>query len=227
MNQTNRQKLPLRVDLVSDVVCPWCIIGFKRLEQALNQFKEKIQVNLHWHPFELNPNMPQGGQNLREHLAQKYGTTLSESIAARKRLTAIGASLGFTFNYDDEMRIYNTLKAHQLIHWAKKYGKQTEMQMQLFSSYFSEQKAIDRIKILLEAVTQVDLDINEAKLVLESESQAKSVKSIEAQWINRRIYAVPAFIFNENEEYRIIGAQNTDVFQAQIEELVMNVKLKS
>jgi len=213
------EKLPLRIDIVSDVVCPWCIIGVKRLERALNQFPEKMQVETHWHPFELNQNMPEGGQNLREHVAQKYGTTLEGSIAARKRITELGASVGFTFNYYDEMRMYNTFKAHQLLHWARGRGQQQALQMQLFSAYFSEQKAIDDINVLLEAVNQVGLDISEAREVLETGSHANSVKSIEAQWMGRGIHAVPAFIFNEKS--LISGAQSIDVFKAQIEELAM------
>ena len=211
------KKTVLKVDLVSDVVCPWCIIGYKRLEKAMQMFKDVVTFDLHWHPFELNPAMPEGGENLREHLAKKYGTTLEGSIAARKRLTDLGAEVGFTFNYYDEMRMYNTFKAHQLLHWAKEHGKQTELHMQLFSAYFSEQKAVDDIQVLLESVTQVGLRSHEAREVLDSGLYANDVKNIEAEWMRRGVQAVPAVIFNE--KYLISGAQSVDVFKARIEEL--------
>lgn len=213
------QKITLKIEIVSDVVCPWCIIGFKRLEVALSRFREQIQVDLSWHPFQLNPHIPEGGQNLREHLAQKYGTNLEQSIAARKRLTELGASLGFTFNYYDEMRTYNTFKAHQLLHWAKEQGQQTELQMQLFSTYFSDRKAIDEIETLLEAADRVGLDINEARNVLESELYAEAIESIKSEWIRRGIHAVPTFIFNENA--MISGAQSVEIFTAQLEEFAL------
>ena len=165
--------------------------------------------------------MPDGGENLRQHLAKKYGTTLEGSIAARKRLTDLGAELGFTFNYYDEMRMYNTFKAHQLLHWAREYGKQTELHMRLFSAYFSEQKAVDDTQILLESVAQVGLKRDEAKDVLDSGRYANDVKNIESTWMKRGVQAVPAVIFND--KYLISGAQSIDVFKAHIEELTLAV----
>ncbi|MEM9004820.1 MAG: DsbA family oxidoreductase, partial [Cyanobacteria bacterium P01_F01_bin.86] len=188
--------IKLKIDLVSDIVCPWCIIGYKRLEKAMQMFENAVTFDLHWHPFELNPKMPEGGENLRQHLAQKYGTTLEGSIAARKRLTALGADLGFTFNYDDAMRMYNTFKAHQLLHWAKQFDRQTELHMQLFSAYFSERQAVDETQVLLEAVTRVGLASQEAKVVLDSGLYVNDVRTIEAAWIRRGVQAVPAVIFN-------------------------------
>ena len=214
-------KKTLRVDFVSDVVCPWCIIGYKRLEKAMQMFENVMTFDLHWHPFELNPAMPEGGENLREHLAKKYGTTLEGSKAARRRLTDLGAELGFTFNYYDEMRMYNTFKAHQLLHWAKKYDRQTELHMQLFSAYFSEQKAVDETQVLLESVAQVGLEIHEAREVLGSGLYANDIKNIETKWIRQGVQAVPAIIFNEQR--LISGAQSTAVFKAQIEELALAV----
>ena len=213
------KKKVLKVDFVSDVVCPWCIIGYKRFEKAMQMFEETVTFDLHWHPFELNPTMPEGGENLRQHLAKKYGTTLEGSIAARRRLTDLGAKLGFTFNYYDEMRMYNTFKAHQLLHWAREYGKQTELHMQLFSAYFSEQKAVDDTQSLLESVAQVGLKRHEAGEDLARGRSAHAVKNIESAWIKRGVQAVPAIIFNQ--KHLISGAQSTDVFKSYIEELTL------
>ncbi|MEM9449437.1 MAG: DsbA family oxidoreductase [Cyanobacteria bacterium P01_E01_bin.6] len=215
------KKRVLRVDFVSDVVCPWCIIGYKRLEKAMQMFEDTVAFDLHWHPFELNPAMTEGGENLRKHLAKKYGTTLEGSIAARKRLTELGAELGFTFNYYDEMRMYNTSKAHQLLYWAREYSKQTELHMRLFSAYFSEQKAVDDTQVLLESAAQVGLESHEAREVLDSGLYATDVKNIEAAWIRQGVQAVPATIFNE--QHLISGAQTIDVFKSQIEELILAV----
>ncbi|NEO85003.1 MAG: DsbA family oxidoreductase [Spirulina sp. SIO3F2] len=209
----------IRIDIVSDIVCPWCIIGYKRLEKAMQEFTDHVSFDLHWHPFELNPKMPEGGQNLREHLAQKYGTTLEGSIAARKRLTEMGAALGFTFNYYDEMRMYNTFKAHQLLHWAGGQGKQTELKLQLFTTYFSEQQAVDQVEVLLNAVQAVGLDVNAARTVLEKGSQVQAVRTAQSQWLQQGIHAVPAFIFNEQD--LLSGAQSTEVFKAQIAALAL------
>lgn len=200
----------LQIDIVSDVVCPWCIIGYKRLEKALEQLSGQIEPEIHWHPFELNPQMLEGGENLRQHAARKYGTTLEGSIAARKRLTDIGASLGFTFNYYDQMRIYNTFKAHQLLHWAEEYGKEMALQMELFSAYFSQQQAVDRAEVLVEAASCVGLDRDLARNILDDQRYADTVKQREAEWIARAIRAVPAFIFDR--QYLVSGAQEVKVF---------------
>ncbi len=106
----------LRIDIVSDVVCPWCVIGYKRLEAAM-QMHPDVEFDLHWHPFELNPAMPHTGQNLREHLQEKYQTTDEASQMARQSLMETGKQLGFDFNFFDDMKIYNTRKAHQLVMW--------------------------------------------------------------------------------------------------------------
>lgn len=107
---------PLRIDIVSDVVCPWCVIGWRQLERALQTTGTAAVV--HWHPFELNPDLGPEGQDLREHLAAKYGTTPEASRANRARLVELGAGLGFSFAFADDTRIRNTFRAHQLIHWA-------------------------------------------------------------------------------------------------------------
>ena len=103
----------LRIDIVSDVVCPWCIIGYKQLEEALE--RTGTEVEIHWQPFELNPNMPPEGQNIREHVAEKYGATAEQSAQTRAQMKDLGKSLGFTFSYNDDSRIVNTYQAHQLL----------------------------------------------------------------------------------------------------------------
>ena len=207
-------KFPLRVDIISDVVCPWCIIGFKRLEQALAEVADRVQPSLHWHPFELNPGMPQGGQNLREHLEQKYGTTLEQSIGARNRIAELGAALGFVFDYYDEMRIYNTNKAHQLLAWARDCGRDADMEVRLFSAYFGKRRAVDEVDVLVSIAAQAGMDPDEARDVLDHNTYAALVQAEEAKWVSLGIHAVPAFVMES--KYLVSGAQDVESFKTQI-----------
>lgn len=211
-------KTLINLDIVSDVVCPWCIIGYKRLEKALESFSDDIQANLQWHPFELNPGMPQGGENLRSHLAAKYGTTLEGSIKARANLTQLGTELGFRFNYFDEMRMYNTFKAHQLLHWAGEYNKALPLKMRLFSAFFSERKAIDDPEVLIAEAAAVGLAPAQAEEVLASERYAQAVRDEQRHWTSLGIQAVPAFVFNKQQ--LLSGAQPVETFQRVLQQLV-------
>ncbi len=210
--------MELRIDIVSDVVCPWCIIGYKRLEKALQSFGDRVTPKVVWHPFELNPHMPDEGQNLREHLSRKYGTTKQGSIDARRKLTRLGASLGFSFNYFDEMRMLNTFKAHQLLYWAADSPQQTALKLRMFSAYFGEQKDISDRNVLLALVAEVGLDRKQAAAALEQESLARAVRAEERQWMERGIRGVPTIIFNER--ILISGAQEVAIFEAQIDQLL-------
>jgi len=131
-------KQPLKVDIVSDVSCPWCIIGYLSLSKALQRLEPKIVAHIAWKPFELNPNMPAEGQLLGEHLHEKYGSTKADIDQTRNMISARGAALGFEFNFKDDGRIYNTFNAHRLLYWARQFDKQTELKLALFGLYFSE-----------------------------------------------------------------------------------------
>ena len=209
MNRTTVQ-----IDIVSDVVCPWCIIGYKQLQRALGEFGERVKADIRWHPFELNPEMPAEGQNLAEHIAQKYGSSPEQSRAARERMTALGAELGFAFNYSDESRMRNTYKAHQLLYWAGQLepntGQQTTLKLALFDACFTEQKNVDDNQVLLDTVEHAGLDRAAAQAVLEDGRYRSEVKSEEANWLERGIHAVPAFVFNQNS--LLSGAQDSAVF---------------
>ncbi len=198
----------LTIDIVSDVVCPWCIIGYKRLQTALDLVSNEITADIHWHPFELNPTMPLGGENLREHLARKYGTTEQASIAARETLTQLGKEVGFPFHFYDEMRIYNTRKAHQLLMWAKQQNKQHQLQLALFEAYFCHKQRIDDENVLLAMGEQVGLDPQKCREVLHDDSWATAVANTEQQWLQAGITAVPAIIIEQ--KHLISGAQSTE-----------------
>ncbi|MGB5192830.1 MAG: DsbA family oxidoreductase [Polyangiales bacterium] len=213
----NTQRAKIRIDIVSDVVCPWCVIGYKQLQEALSRLDGAVDAEIHWHPFELNPTMPPEGQELREHMGQKYGANREQSDAARGRLTAIGDSLGFSFNFYEGQRIYNTFLAHQLLKWAEQMGKQSELELALFESYFSKQENVGDEKVLAEVAGRVGLDEAEAAAVLQDGRYAADVREHQRLWLSKGIQAVPSFILDGR--YLIPGAQNPDVFVSAIEKL--------
>lgn len=211
------QPTPIGIDIVSDVVCPWCIIGFKRLEGALRELDGQVTAEIHWHPFELNPMMPPEGQNLREHIVEKYGTDPKESPKARARMTRIGEEVGFTFDYFDDMRMVNTFRAHQLLFWAGEQGKKTELELALFESFFSRRENVDDPAVLAEVAGRVGLDDKVAAEVIADGRYAGDVRELQRFWIRNGIQAVPSFIFNRR--YLIPGAQDTSVFVSALERL--------
>ena len=202
--------LPLQVDIVSDVVCPWCIIGYKQLMKALAALPGQFDVTLRWHPFELNPGMPMAGQDLREHLAQKYGTTPEQSQGARARLSELGESLGFTFDYFDGMRMVNTFRAHQLLHWAAGLGRQTALKLALFEAFFSRREDVNDAGILADAAARAGLDAVEASAVLADARYAQVVREEQQYWLEREVHAVPTFYFQR--QYMVPGAQEAEAF---------------
>ena len=219
MNDSNTStKVNVRIDIVSDVVCPWCIIGYKRLEQALELLRDNVDATIHWRPFELNPNMPEGGENLRAHLAAKYGTTLENSIKARAMLTQLGQELGFEFNYFDDMRMFNTFKAHQLIHFAGQSNKATAMKLRLFSAFFSEAKVIEDTEVLVAEAVAVGLDESSVRAVLTEQTYAEDVREEQQVWTSKGISSVPAFIFNN--KVGLSGAHEVQTFANAIQSAI-------
>jgi predicted DsbA family dithiol-disulfide isomerase len=204
------QVAPLQVDIVSDVVCPWCIIGYKQLQKALDILAGQFDVTIRWHPFELNPHMPEEGQNLREHLSQKYGSTIEQSKAAKARLMTLGESLGFTFDYFDEMRMVNTFRAHQLLHWAGEQGRQTELKLALFDAFFSFREDVSDGQVLAAAAGRVGLPVTEALEVVEDGRYAQVVREEQQNWLDKEVHAVPTFLFNQ--KYMVPGAQEAETF---------------
>ena len=200
----------LEVDIVSDVVCPWCIIGYRQFEKSLGLLADPPEVIVRWHPFELNPQMPEEGQDVGEHLAQKYGTTPQQSSAARERLTTLGESLGFKFDYSPGMRMVNTFRAHQLLHWSGLQGRQTELKLALFESFFSRRQDVNDIDVLVEVARSVGLAADEARCVLEEGRFCEDVRKEQSRWLEQDIHAVPAFILNH--QHMVPGAQEAETF---------------
>ena len=167
-------KFPLRIDLVSDVMCPWCIIGFRQLETALEA--NDVDHEIHWHPFELNPNMPPEGQDIGEHLAEKYGTTPEQSAANRAMMTERGKELGFDFDFADGFRMHNTFNTHQLLHWADEQGAKHALKLALFTAHFTHGRNLSDDAVLVEIAGEIGLNRDEAKAVLADQRFASTVR---------------------------------------------------
>ena len=211
----SEQAKPLRIDFISDVVCPWCVIGYRQLEKALDAAGTDYEI--HWHPFELNPDMPAEGQNLGEHIAEKYGSTREQSQQARARITELGSELDFRFAFSDETRMFNTFDAHRLIHWAESQGKGHALKQALFAAYFTEQRDVSDRAVLAEVAEAVGLDKAEAEAVLASDRYGAEVRQEESMWMQNNIRGVPAIIFNNR--HLVTGAQGVDNYRRILEQL--------
>jgi predicted DsbA family dithiol-disulfide isomerase len=201
----------LKIDFVSDVSCPWCIIGFRGLEQALAAAKDAVSAEIVFQPFELNPEMPAGGQNIVEHIGQKYGSTPEQSAANRTMIRDRAGALGFTMAMTDESRIYNTFDAHRLLHWAEIEGDQKPLKEALFEAYFTEGRDPSNHDVLVDIAGRAGLDEDKAREVLVSGRYADAVREAEALWQSRGISAVPAVVINE--KYLISGGQPPEAFE--------------
>lgn len=197
---------PIRIDIISDIVCPWCLIGYRQLEKALEI--AGLQADIRWHPFELNPHMPPEGEDVAEHIARKYGATRDQSAASRSHMDSIARPLGIAFDRAPDKRIYNSFDAHQLLHWAKDSGRQTALKLALFDTYFSRSENISDREILLAAVEKAGLDRAEAAQVLQDQRHAPAVRALEQRWQEMGITGVPAMILDEKA--MVMGAQEAE-----------------
>ena len=201
---------PYSIEIVSDVSCPWCIIGYLSLKSAIDELDVASSVEIKWRPFELNPNMPAQGQNRLEHLQQKYGGTPEQMDANRQALVDRGVAVGYQFTFDREGRVYNTFDAHRLIHWAAEFAAQTDLKLALFDLFFKAGGNPSDHTQLLSTVSSCGLDAQLAKGVLHSDAFTAEVRAEQALSQQQGISAVPAFIFNN--EYLISGGQPKETF---------------
>ncbi|MGB1211123.1 MAG: DsbA family oxidoreductase [Lacinutrix venerupis] len=210
-------KEKLKIDIVSDVVCPWCTIGYKRLEKAIAELDLQDKVDIEWQPFELNPNMPAEGQNVIEHIAEKYRATLEQQKESQQRMVEAGNELGFTFDYYDDMKMSNTFNAHILLEYAKDFNKQTELKMQLTKAFFSDRKDVSKIDVLRQALLEVGLNVDEALAKLKNEEAQLEVRKKQDYWKNMGVNSVPTIVFNRKSA--VTGAQPVDTFKQVLLEL--------
>jgi predicted DsbA family dithiol-disulfide isomerase len=212
---------PLRIDIVSDVVCPWCIVGYKQVETALTMLEQPVVAEIHWHPFELNPNMAPEGEDTAEHIARKYGSTPEQSRANRQRLSDIGESVGFAFNYGEGMRIYNTFKAHKLLTIfgsERGWKAQTALKLALFKAYFQDRRDVSDEAVLLDIAESQGMDRNAAAAWLADGVLTQTVRAEQAHWLDQNITGVPAIIFDQ--KFMVPGAQSAETFAGVIGKLL-------
>jgi predicted DsbA family dithiol-disulfide isomerase len=209
--------IPLKIDFISDVSCPWCIVGLRALDQALEHLGDEVQADIHFQPFELNPQMPPEGQDIFEHIAEKYGSTREQFQANAENIRERGAELGFVFK-QGERRIFNTFDAHRLLHWAELEGKQHALKEALFTAYFSQHANVSSHQVLADVAQKVGLDRVRAEALLASDQYASEVRELEQLWVSRGVSSVPTIVFND--QYAVSGGQPVDVFVSAIRQIV-------
>ncbi len=213
--------IPLRIDIVSDVVCPWCIIGYKQVEKGLSLLEKDIAAETYWHPFELNPQMAPEGEDTAEHIARKYGSTPEQSRANRQRLADIGDEVGFVFNYGDGMRIYNTFNAHKLLTIfgsERGWQAQTALKMALFKAYFQDRRDVSDTQVLCDIAETQGMDRTVAAAWMNDAALGQSVRAEMAHWADQNITGVPAIIFDG--KFMVPGAQSAETFADVISKVI-------
>ena len=214
-------KPTIKIDYVSDIACPWCAVGLGNLNQAIDQLSDQVNFEVHFRPFELNPNMPKGGQDAIEHLTEKYGLTAEQVKTNQANIRAKALEAGFEFHPEGRKRVYNTFDAHRLLHWAgQELGleKQAILKKELLNTYFCLAVNLDDQPNLLDAVTRSGLDQDRALEVLKNNEFAKEVRTEEATYTNAGINSVPAIILNN--QYLMQGAQPSESFVNAFAQLI-------
>jgi len=204
----------LKIDFVSDIACPWCAVGLGALEGALQRLAPEVSAELHFQPFELNPHMPAGGQDLGEHITEKYGSTPEQQAQMRETIRQRGAEVGFTFKAGGRGRVYNTFDAHRLLHWAGLAGvegPQHALKKALLEAYQGRAECIESHEVLLAAVGAAGLEVVQAQAILESDTYSAEVRAIEQYFQRAGIRSVPAIIIND--KHLISGGQPVEVFE--------------
>ena len=215
MNATTG-RVPLRIDFVSDIVCPWCAIGLTALDQALARLPANVDVDFHVRPFELNPQMAPDGEDIAEHLTHKYGMSPEQLTAARANLQARGAEVGFTFG--ERHRTWNTFDAHRLLHWAGLEGLQFNLKLALLQAYHRDGENVSDHATLVRIASSVGLDAERAAAILASDEYADAVRAEEQFFVRSGINSVPAVIIDQ--QHLISGGQPVEVFERALGEIV-------
>jgi predicted DsbA family dithiol-disulfide isomerase len=198
----------LQIDIVSDIACPWCAIGYGRLERAMTALETEFTFQVEWHAFELNPDRESQGEPILQALSRKYGRSVEEMEGAQSNMMAIASELGLNFSKMQERLTCNTFDAHRLVKWAGEQGQQTAMKMALFEAYFGRAADVSDPQILTACAQAIGLDAEEAKAVLASDAYTQEVRADEARYQQSGVSAVPAFIINQR--HLISGAQEPD-----------------
>lgn len=205
----------LRIDIVSDVMCPWCFVGYHQLRLAQEQ--TGIPIEVFWHPFELNPQMAPEGEELREHLMGKYGITVEQSVEARARLEAIGDELNAPIRFTDGKRIYNTFALHRLLYWAAESGQAGALKLALFEAYFTDSKEMNDPQAMADVAAALGVDRARALEILTGDDYAEEVRAKQQFWTFKGISGVPAMVFER--QHLVTGAQGVENYASILTQL--------
>ena len=219
----------LKIDFVSDVSCPWCAIGLKALDQALARVAGDITAELHFQPFELNPKMAAEGQEITEHITEKYGITPEQADVNRENIRQRGEKFGFVFSRADQpgggrSRIYNTFDAHRLLHWAglESLNQQRRLKEGLFKAYFTDGQSPASHEVLQRVAGEAGLDTSRANEILASHAYAREVHERESFYLTQGIQSVPAVIINDR--YLVSGGQPVEVFEQALRKIAAELQ---
>lgn len=207
----------VRIDFVSDVSCPWCAIGLASLQQALARMEGELSAEIHFQPFELNPQMVPEGEDSTEHLMRKYGSSAEQIDANREAIRARGAALGFTFNMNRRSRVYNTFDAHRLLHWAELEGRHVALKQIFLRAYFTDGADVSAHDTLVGLAVEAGLDAEGARGILAGDEFADEVRAQEQFFQSRGIHSVPATIING--QHLISGGQPPEAFEQALRQI--------
>ncbi|BBP70485.1 DSBA oxidoreductase [Pseudomonas sp. Seg1] len=187
----------VKIDVVSDVVCPWCALGVTALEQAIESLAGEVEVELTYKPFELNPEMPAAGEHAIEHMMRKYGRSAEQVAQRNAMIIQRGEEIGFHFDLEKRSHFYNTFDAHRLLFWASTQGRQRALKKLLLRAYFTDGKNPDDRQTLVNLAKDAGLDSERAEAVLASAEFSREVRELEAFYQQRGIQSVPAMVIND------------------------------
>ncbi|MCA1024797.1 MULTISPECIES: DsbA family oxidoreductase [Cytobacillus] len=212
----------MKVEIWSDIACPFCYIGKRKFEHALVGFDQKDEVEVVYKSFQLDPNAPQNTtETMNQMLAKKYGQSVEQVEQMQKQVTAQANEVGLDYHLNDA-KMTNTLDAHRLIHLAKEKGKMSEMKEQLLKSYFVEGKHVGEIESLVDIAAAVGLDKEEVTSVLASDQYKKEVEADMQEGVQLGVQGVPFFVFNR--KYAVSGAQPSNVFSEVLTKVIEEEK---
>ena len=212
--------MAIKIDYVSDIACPWCAVGLGGLEQAINKIGDAFEVEVHFQPFELNPDMPPGGQDVFEHLTQKYGKTVEQVRATQNEIKSRAAAVGYPFHPEGRKHVYNTFNAHRLLHWAGlECGAQAQhrLKRELLVTYFQLAVDLDEPQNVLDAVSRAGLDSKRAADILATDEFSAEVRAQQMKYTSMGIHSVPSIIIND--KYLLQGAQPAEAFEEALRQV--------
>jgi len=213
----------LKIDFVSDVVCPWCAIGLASLEIALKRLQGEVAAELHFQPFELHPDMGPEGVEVVPYLAKKYGMSAEQVERNQQSIAERGKAVGFEFRMERRSRTWNTFDAHRLLHWAGEVGaaQQRALKHALLSAHFTEGENPGAREVLLRCAAQAGLDATRAAAVVDGDEYADAVREREQLYRQAGISSVPSVIVNER--YLIQGGQPPELFEKSLREIAAEI----